>query len=204
MPAPNRYAGLAGFDIGQESAAPPRSVPDLTQSPHENIELVNDLTRFAEGLLSESAVRKKWRLSDYVWEAFGENDQLVRAIEETRIQRIRSGALKREKAQQHVIRGPDVLATIMDDPRANARHRVDSVKALDAIAAPESQAEAGQERVYIRIDLGADVRAKGMESSPNDVLVIDTTVQPKPKPIDSWDERKQLENASPRRKDDDR
>src|SRR5262249_16782450 len=142
---------IAGFDIGTDDVATPSSVPDLTRSLRENSELVQDLCRYAENLASESAVRKKWRLSEETWGALGADDELVRAIEEEKARRIRSGALKRELAQTHVIRGPNVLATIMDDPRANARHRVDSIKALNAIADPGPETAAEQDRVFIRI-----------------------------------------------------
>src|SRR5262249_6644575 len=197
---------IAGFDIGTDDAATPSSVPDLMRSLRENSELIQDLCRYSENLASESAVRKRWRLSEETWEALGADDAMVRAIEEERVRRIRNGAAKRELAQTHVVRGPNVLASIMDDPRANARHGVDSVEALNAIADPGPQAAMGEEKVIIRIDLGSDTRAKGQESNPADVIEIEASVQPKPNPIDSWDTPKQLEqeNTSLRRRDDDR
>src|SRR5215467_2676272 len=169
------------------------STPSLEHSLIDNHELITDLARFSEALCTESAIRKKWRLSEETWELLGSSDELVRAIEEEKTRRIRSGATKRELAQAHIIRGPTVLASIMDDPRANARHRVDSIKALDALAANGPEAAAEQERIFIRIDLSADTRAKGQEPNPGDVVIIDAGVQPKPKPIDSWDTPKQLE-----------
>src|SRR5262249_31343445 len=113
------------------------------------------------------------------WELLGNSDELVRAIEEEQTRRVRSGARKREAAAQHVIRGPDVLATIMDDPRANARHRVDSIKALNAIADPGPQAATEQDRVVIRIDLSADTK------DPKDVLIFEAEARPNnPKQIE--------------------
>src|SRR5215467_9064413 len=144
-----RYAGVPGFDVGTDDVA---AIPDPTRSLRENHELVQDLCRYAENLASESAVRKKWRLDEETWELLGADDELVRAVEEERTRRVRSGATKRELAQQHIVRGPNVLASIMDDPRANARHRVDSIKALDAIADPGPEAAAEQERIFIRMD----------------------------------------------------
>ena len=132
-----------------------------------------------------------------MWEALGADDELVRAVEDEKTRRVRSGATKRELAQQHVVRGPNVLASIMDDTKANARHRVDSIKALNAIADPGPEAAAEQERIVIRIDLSADTK------DPKDVLTFEAAVPPKPNPIDSWETTKQLENAPPRRKDDD-
>ena len=173
------YRGLAGFNIGTTDVATPSPVPDLTKSLRENSELITSLCRFAEGLETESSVRKRWRLSEETWELLGSDDELVRAIEEEKIRRVRSGQLKREKAQAHIVRGVDVLATIMDDPKANNRHRVDSIKALNSLTG-DPQAAPEQERIVIRIDLGADVRAKGMASNPADVLTIDAPVRPTP------------------------
>src|SRR5262249_12070503 len=68
------------------------------KSLHTNFEFLNDCCRYFENLLSEAAVRKKWELTNEDWERAGSDDELVRAIEETKIQRVRSGAAKREKA----------------------------------------------------------------------------------------------------------
>src|SRR5262249_42505436 len=117
MANPSKYASdVPGFRIDLGDIAPPSPVPDPIRSLPENSELIQDLCRFAENLASESAIRKKWRLSEETWEALGGDDELVRAVEEEKTRRIRSGATKRELAQQHIIRGPNVLATIMDDP----------------------------------------------------------------------------------------
>ena len=173
------YRGLAGFDLGTTDVATPSPVPDLAQSLRENLQFVQDLCRYAEGLDSESAIRRRWKLPDDVWEAFGDDDALVRAIEEEKIRRVRSGQLKKEKAQAHIVRGVDVLATIMDDPKANNRHRVDSIKALDSLTG-DPQAAPEQERIFIRIDLSADTR------DPKDVLTIEATPRPStPKQIES-------------------
>src|SRR5215467_3125310 len=109
----------------QEAATkvPPRAeIADLK----DNHEFISDCCRYNEGILSEAAVRKKWHFEAATWERLGDDDALVRAIEETKIQRIRSGAAKRELAQTHIIRGPGVLASIMDNPESNARHVVDA------------------------------------------------------------------------------
>src|SRR6516225_7496503 len=98
MDTPDTY--VSGFTI--EPSPPERSVPNLTQPLRENVELVDDLTCFAEGIYTESAVRKKWRLSEETWELLGTDDELVRAIEEAKIRRVRNGSFKRERAQQHI------------------------------------------------------------------------------------------------------
>src|SRR5262249_48735200 len=88
----------------QEAATkvPPRTeIADLK----DNHEFLSDCCRYSEKVLDEAAVRKKWRFDAATWELLGSDDELVRAIEETKIHRIRSGAAKRERAQQHVVRG---------------------------------------------------------------------------------------------------
>jgi len=175
----------------QEAATktlPRAEVADLKN----NHEFVSDCCRWSEGTLSESAVRKKWHFDAATWELLGSDDELIQAIEETKVYRVRSGAVKRERAQQHIIRGVDVLSKIMDDPTANARSRVDSIKALDALADPGPQhAAAEQNRILIRIDLGADTRAKGLESNPADIIEFEASVRPNP-----------LQELPPSRKDD--
>ena len=166
----------------------------------ENDELVSDLARFSEGILTEKQVRKKWHLLDEsAWVAIGEDDLMVEMVEAEQVRRIRNGAAKREKAQNFVTSAPDVLNGIMSDPKASARHRIDSAKALDDLAgfAPDRPA-VDSDRVIIHIDMGADTRAKGLASDPADVVHIEATVQPNPnsnatEAIDSWDAPKQLE-----------
>jgi hypothetical protein len=63
-------------------------------------ELIVDCVRFAEGLLDERAIRKKYRFDDSAWEALGSNDALIEAVEAEKVRRIRDGSTKREKAQQ--------------------------------------------------------------------------------------------------------
>src|SRR5262249_39274958 len=147
-----------------------------------NFELVTDLTRFAEGLLEEKHVRKKYRFDEDTWTKLGHDEKFVEAVELERIRRVRDGSFKREKSQQHVTRAPDVLAGIMDDPKQPAKHRIDSDKVLDSFSGNGPKAAPEQDRVIIRIDMGADVRAKGLETNPADVLVFEASVRPNPDP----------------------
>jgi hypothetical protein len=64
--------------------------------------------------------------------ALGESDKLVELVEACKLRRIRSGATKRERAQNEIIDAPPILGGIMRDSNANERHRIDSIKALDA------------------------------------------------------------------------
>src|SRR6476646_511677 len=107
-------------------------------------ELIGDCVRFTEGLLDERAIRKKYRFDDSAWEALGSNDALVEAIEAAKIRRVRDGSSKREKAQMLITKAPGILDSIMTDPAASPRHRVDAIKTLDTFAAngPENTAPA--------------------------------------------------------------
>jgi hypothetical protein len=163
-----------------------------------NFELVIDLTRYAEGLLEEKHIRKKYRFTEDTWTALGHDEKFIEAVELERIRRVRDGSFKREKSQQHVTRAPDVLAGIMDDPKQSAKHRIDSAKVLDSFSGNGPKDALEQDRIIIRIDMGADTRVKGEPSDPANILVVDAVVPPnKPsddtKVIDSWDTPKQLE-----------
>jgi hypothetical protein len=155
-------------------------VPDLAQSCRENDELLTDLARFSEGLYTEKFIRRKYRdlLSEDDWVVLATDDLLVEMVETRKLQRVRDGSLKREKAQMHLVRGPDALAAIMDNPKANARHVVDAIKTLDQLATPEASRFDDRDYISIRIDLGADTRAKGQPSNPGDVLIFDAPIRP--------------------------
>jgi len=162
-------------------------VPNLPQTLMKDDEFVTDLARFAEGLYTEQAVRKKYRLDEGEWITLGEDDELVERIELEKTRRIRSGAAKREKAQQHVVKAPDVLDKILCDERASPKHRIDAAKTLDAFAGNGPEAAAEQDRFHITINLGGDTKLtfdKSLRVDPNDNSgeIIDQTPQELPPP----------------------
>src|SRR5262245_50580718 len=161
------------------------SVPDLP-ALRDNFEFVTDCARFSENLISEAAVRKKYGFSEDTWSRLGEDDALVRAIEDEKTRRIRSGAAKREKAQQHVVRAPDVLEKILTDEKASPKHRIDAAKVLEDLADNGPQAAAEQDRVIVTINLGG-----------GDVLRFDASAKPIP-PSDTakLDDGKLIEHES--------
>ena len=153
----------------------------------ENQALLEDLARYSEGILSQQQVKKRWQelIDEKTWEILGSDDALVQAIELEKARRVRSGAAKRERAQQHIVKAPDILEKIMSDDSANARHRVDSIKALDALADPGPQAAPPADRFIITIDLTADAKLRSAEPDPHDIITIDAT--PRKTPIeDDW------------------
>jgi hypothetical protein len=83
----------------------------------ENDELIVDLCRFQEGILTERQVRKKHKLDNTTWERLGsdEGDALVEKVEAESIRRQRDGSTKRELAQKHIVRGPEILNSIAAD-----------------------------------------------------------------------------------------
>jgi hypothetical protein len=167
------------------------SVPDLAAQLLADTEFVSDLARYSEKLLTEKFIRRKYNLTDDAWERLGEDDGLIEAIEAEKIRRVRNGSAKREKAQQLITKGPDVLDKILSDESANPRHRVDAVKALDAIADPGPQATPAADKFIIHIDLTADAKLRSAEPDPNDIITIDATPRKTPAAItdkteDDW------------------
>jgi hypothetical protein len=142
------------------------------QSAHlEDDELIENLARFADGTLSEAAVKSRHHLSNEEWSALGDSDRLVELVEAAKLRRIRTGATKRERAQIEIIDGPPILGKIMRDPNANERHRIDSIRALDVLASTGAEVAAAGARFEITINLGSDTErySKSIEINANDV-----------------------------------
>jgi hypothetical protein len=145
----------------------------------ENHEFVVDCARYAEGLLSEKEVKKKHHFDDDTWARLGDNDALIEAIEAEKVRRIRDGSAKREKAQMHIVRGPDVLNGIMMDATASPKHRIDASKTLDQFAGNGPGATSQDSaRFIIHIDLGGDIETynKSIEVNPIDTPPDDSGV----------------------------
>ena len=130
-------------------------VVDLHNQPDISPDLVVDLARFSENLLTSDDVKRRWSFNDEVWEKLGSDERFIALVREESLRRMRDGSSKREKSQQLVLAAPSVLSGIMLDSSANAKHRIDSAKVLDDFAAngPEAAATAA-ERFVINIDLG--------------------------------------------------
>jgi len=145
----------------------------------EDDELIENLARFADGTLSEAAVKARHHLSNEEWAAMGENDRLIELVEAAKLRRIRTGATKRERAQIEIVDGPPILGKIMRDPNANARHVIDAVKTLDTLASTGAEAAAAGARFEITINLGSDTEhySKSIAIDPNDTDPndVDTT-----------------------------
>jgi hypothetical protein len=150
-------------------------VVDLHDQPahlEDNFELVENLARYAEGLLSKEAVKKKHHFDNATWKQLGENDALVEAIEAEKLRRIRNGQAKREKSQVLVTKAPDVLSGIMLDASASPKHRIDSAKVLDQFAANGPQSAPAGDRFIITINLGTDVSGAEVVEHYNKSIAI--------------------------------
>jgi hypothetical protein len=142
----------------------------------ENHEFIADLSRYAEGLLSELDVKKKHHFDDDTWARLGEDEALIEAIEAEKVRRIRNGSSARERAQQLFATAPSVLGDILHDDGASPRHRIESARELRQIAANGPEVAPASDRFQITINLGADVLHfdKSIALDPNDVDPNDT------------------------------
>jgi hypothetical protein len=140
----------------------------------ENHELIQDLARYVEGIVTERNVRKKHRLAESDWERLGSDEVFIEAIKRERERRVRNGATARERAQKLFTETPEVLGNILNDDEMSARHRIEAAREIRAVAAtgPEEHSTT-EERYVIRIDLGAD-----------QVLRIDQPIRPTPGTIE--------------------
>jgi hypothetical protein len=75
-------------------------IVDLKPALIEDDELIENLARFADGTLSEAAVKARHHLSSEEWAAMGESDRLVELVEAAKLRRIRTGTTKREGANR--------------------------------------------------------------------------------------------------------
>jgi hypothetical protein len=135
------------------------------------IELIEDLARFAEGILTEEAVKKKFRFDEETWDHLGSNDALVEKIEARKTHRIRTGLSAREKAQVLFATTPTVLGSILNDTGASPRHRIESAREIRAIAATGPETAQAGTRFEITINLGEDHvehYSKSLEINPDD------------------------------------
>jgi hypothetical protein len=139
----------------------------------EDRDFITDFARYCEGLLDEKFLRRKYQFAESVWEGLGRDDALVKLIEDEKLRRIRDGSSKRERAQQHVIKAPDVLSGIMLDPGGSAKHKIDAAKVLDQFADNGPQSAPASERFVIQINLGADANGKEIVERYSKSIAID-------------------------------
>ena len=140
----------------------------------DNLEFVADCCRFAEKILSEANMKRKYGFADSVWENLGSNATLLAAVEDEKIRRIRSGQQKRERAQALIVKGPDILDSIASDVSASPRHRVDALRTLDGMTNGPGDTAPASDRFQITIVLNAD------DPSAPHTLHFDKSIKPDP------------------------
>src|SRR5258705_13664999 len=82
------------------------NVIDLKPAHLEDDELIENLARFADGTLSEAAVKARHHLSNEDWVTLGESDRLVELAEAAKLRRVRPRAHKSGGAQNENAPGP--------------------------------------------------------------------------------------------------
>ena len=147
---------LQGLLQAQQTTALMPAQPG-TASLTDNFELIQDCARYAEGILNEQDVKKKYRFDDAIWSELGKDETLIEAIEAEKTRRVRNGAHAREKAQVLFTTTPTVLGTILNDDGMSARHRIEAAREIRAVAATGPETTPTSDRFQITINLGEDV-----------------------------------------------
>jgi hypothetical protein len=118
---------------------------------------VCDCVRHIEGLIGAEQLRKKYELDDLGWTGLAANEPLQRLVGREKEKRIRRGEAAREKAAHYFTQAPDVLNSILHDPAASPRHKIESARELRQVATPaaETTPAGDRERFVIRIDFSS-------------------------------------------------
>jgi hypothetical protein len=209
---PNPRNCTPGFDIGTDDApyvsgfnireepSPSIAKPDDSAVTLRGVQVplnsdigsafVTDLSRNKERLFSDQQVCEKYDIAPDNWTTITQNKALRLLVNAEHERRMLNGTAAQESAAKIFTEAPEVLGSILRDQQASPRYRIEASRELRATArAGDEKPGTNSERVIIRIDLGADTRAKGLPNDPADVLVFDTTVQrnadPNPDPTNT-------------------
>jgi hypothetical protein len=134
-------------------------------------QFVTDCVRCAESLLTDKELVQIYEISPVDWGNIIKDTALIHAIQRERAARLRSGASARELASKHFVKAPTILDRIMSDEGTSARHRVDAIKEMRAIAAPEkqnNQPDSGRFIIQINIGEESHIYNKSIAIDPND------------------------------------
>src|SRR6516165_8925593 len=179
MTAPNRYAGLAGFDVGTDNTpAPsiPKPAPETVTLRGVRVPLASDigyafltdLCRNKERLFSDQQVCAKYEIEPANWTQITQSKAIRLAVNSEHERRMLNGTAAQEAAAKIFTESPEVMGSILRDNQANPRHRVEASKELRATARfDDEKPGADAERVVITINLG---------NAPEDKLVFDCGV----------------------------
>jgi hypothetical protein len=127
------------------------------------------MARYADGLETETAIRKRYNFDDDTWNRLSDNETLVAKILETQRRRIANGSTARERAQVLHATAPLRVGEILNSPTVSPRFIIEASKEIRAIAGVSTEAAANADKFSIVINLGGD-----------DVLRYDKTITPTP------------------------
>jgi hypothetical protein len=131
-------------------------------------QFVTDCVRSAEGLLSDRELVELYEITPADWGNITKDTALIRAIQLERAARVRNGVAAKEMASKHFTKAPTILDRIMTDEQLNARHRVDAIKEMRAIAAPEKQnSSSDNSRFIIQINIGDESKIYNKSIAPD-------------------------------------
>jgi hypothetical protein len=130
-------------------------------------QFVTDCVRCAESLLTDKELAQIYEISPPDWQNIANDAALGRAIRAERDRRVRNGTAAQEAASRHFVKAPTILDRIMTDEGMNARHRVDAIREMRAIAAPEKQnSQPDNTRFIITINVGDESKTYNKSIAP--------------------------------------
>jgi hypothetical protein len=146
---------------------------------------VTDACRSAEGLIQDKDLVEIYDVSPPELQALTKDSNFARALRTERDRRVRSGVAAREAAAKHFVKSPGILDRIQLDENANARHKIESIRELRQIAAPENASGPSQsDRFVITINLGGGESLhynKSIAIDPNDGVPEEPKLVARPK-----------------------
>jgi hypothetical protein len=130
-----------------------------------------DAVRAAEGLITDQDLVELHGVSPPELQTLAKDLHFARALRAERDRRVRSGTAAREAASKFFVKSPKILDEIQSDGNANARHKIESIRELRQIAAPENASGPSQsDRFVITINIGDESLHynKSIAIDPND------------------------------------
>jgi len=118
---------------------------------------ISDCSRNRERLLSDQRLCEKYGLTMDAWAEIAQKQAVRLAVNAEHERRTFNGDAAREAAAKFFTKAPEVLDTILQDQRANPRHRIEAARELRATANTGAESTNNTSaRFSIVIDLGAD------------------------------------------------
>ena len=165
---PRRYTGVPGFNVDD----PPPPTTTRVAKPDDAVTLrgvrvpltsdvgcafISDCARNRERLFSDAQLQEKYEIDPNDWDSIVKNKPLRLAISRECERRMLNNDASREAAAKEFTKAPAVLGGILEDQKANPRHRIEAAKELRATARRGDERPGDTpDRIIISINLGAD------------------------------------------------